>query len=99
MYMRSPSGKYPLSTLLVRWLIYISFWDFSMFITQPFGLIFSVILIWQLLGWPCLIGVITVFVAQAINALLSRLLLSWEKERRTATDDKLHKISQLVDSM
>ncbi|RFU32735.1 hypothetical protein B7463_g3630, partial [Scytalidium lignicola] len=81
------------------WEISQRFWDFSMFITQPFGLIFSVILIWKLLGWPCLIGIVTVFIAQAINALLSKALLHWERERRTATDDKLHRISQLVDSI
>ncbi|KAH8813056.1 ABC transporter-like protein [Xylogone sp. PMI_703] len=81
------------------WEISQRFWDFSMFITQPFGLILSIVLIWKLLGWACLIGVLTVFLAQAANALLSKVLLHWERERRTATDDKLHKISQLVDSI
>ncbi|KUJ20900.1 ABC transporter-like protein [Mollisia scopiformis] len=75
------------------------FWEFSSIVSQPLALIFSVVLIWRLLGWPCLIGIITVFFAQAVNALLARALLYWERERRVATDTKLHKISQLVDAI
>ncbi|KAF8849022.1 ABC transporter-like protein [Acephala macrosclerotiorum] len=75
------------------------FWEFSSIISQPLALIFSVVLIWRLLGWPCLIGIITVFFAQAVNALITKALLYWERERRVATDTKLHKISQLVDAI
>jgi ABC-type multidrug transport system fused ATPase/permease subunit len=75
------------------------FWEFSSLIIQPLTLVFSVVLIWRLIGWPCLIGVVTVFVAQGINALIARVLLRWESERRVATDTKLHKISQLVESI
>ncbi|RDW62330.1 ABC transporter-like protein [Coleophoma cylindrospora] len=75
------------------------FWEFNLIITQPLGLLFSVILIWQLIGWPCLFGVVTVFFAQAINALIARALLRWEKERRLATDAKIHKVSQLVEAI
>lgn len=57
------------------------------------------VLIWRLIGWPCLIGVVTVFFAQAVNAFIARALLSWEKDRRVATDVKLHKISQLVEAI
>ena len=42
---------------------------------------------------------VTVFVAQAINALIAKVLLHYEKERRVATDVKLHKVSQLVESI
>lgn len=75
------------------------FWEFSNLITQPLGLVISVVLIWKLIGWPCLIGVLTVFFAQAINALIARVLLRWEAERRAATDTKLQKISQVVESI
>lgn len=75
------------------------FWEFSFFITQPLGLVFSVVLIWKLIGWPCLIGVLTVFIAQAFNAMIARILLRWEAERRAATDVKLQKISQVVESI
>lgn len=62
-------------------------------------MILSVVLIWKLIGWPCLIGVITVFVAQALNAIITRVLLRWERVRRKATDGKLQKISQFVEAI
>jgi hypothetical protein len=74
-------------------------WEFSNLVSQPLGLIVSVVLIWQLLGWSCLIGVITVVLAQAVNALYARALLYWETERRVASDTKLNKISQLVEAV
>ncbi|KAG9234433.1 ABC transporter-like protein [Amylocarpus encephaloides] len=75
------------------------FWEFPQLITQPLRLILSVILIWILIGWPCLIGVITVFVAQGFNAMIARVLLTWERTRRVATDKKIHKVSQLVEAI
>lgn len=75
------------------------FWEFPNLISQPFALIVSVILIWRLLGWACLIGVVTVFVAQVLNLFIAKAVLYWERKRRVATDDKLHKISQLVDAI
>ncbi|OCL05499.1 P-loop containing nucleoside triphosphate hydrolase protein [Glonium stellatum] len=75
------------------------FWEFQRLVTRPLGLILSVILIWRLIGWPCLLGVLTVFIAQAFNALIARALLHWEKVRRTATDAKLQKISQFVEAI
>ena len=75
------------------------FWEFSSLITQPLSVVFSVVLVWRLIGWPCLIGIVTVFFAQAVNALIARVLLRWEKERRIATDTKIHKVSQLVESI
>lgn len=62
-------------------------------------LIFSVVLVWKLIGWPCFLGVCTIIVAQAINVLLTRLLLSWERTRRSATDSKLQKITQFVEAI
>ncbi|RKF59301.1 ATP-dependent bile acid permease [Erysiphe neolycopersici] len=75
------------------------FWEFSSIITQPLGLIFSVILIWNLLGWPCLLGVTTIFLAQIFNALLARILLKWERKRKIATDIKLQHITQFVEAI
>ncbi|KAF1982683.1 ABC bile acid transporter-like protein [Aulographum hederae CBS 113979] len=75
------------------------FWEFASFVTQPLMLVISIILVWRLIGWSCLIGVVTVVFAQAINAMIARSLISWEKTRRLATDDKLHKITQLVESI
>lgn len=75
------------------------FWEAQSLITKPLGLILSIVLIWRLIGWPCLIGVLTIFVAQAINALITRALLRWERIRRKATDGKLQKIAQFVEAI
>lgn len=56
-------------------------------------------LVWRLIGWPCLIGILTVIVAQAINTLIIRVLLRWERLRRAATDSKLQIISQFVEAI
>jgi hypothetical protein len=40
-----------------------------------------------------------VVIAQALNALYARALLYWERRLRLATDDKFHKISQLVEAI
>jgi ABC-type multidrug transport system fused ATPase/permease subunit len=40
-----------------------------------------------------------VFFAQAVNTLIAKALLGWEKDRRIATDVKLHRISQLVEAI
>ncbi|KAI6246266.1 Pleiotropic ABC efflux transporter of multiple drugs YBT1 [Erysiphe necator] len=73
------------------------FWEFPTIITQPLNLLFSIIMIWRLLGWPCLLGVITVILAQIINALLARILVKWERKRKIATDLKLQYITQFVE--
>ena len=75
------------------------FWEAQTLITKPLGLILSIILIWRLIGWPCLLGVLTVFVAQAVNALITKALIQWERIRRKATDTKLQKISQYVEAI
>ncbi|KAL2753561.1 hypothetical protein ACRALDRAFT_2139965 [Sodiomyces alcalophilus JCM 7366] len=75
------------------------FWDFPQLITKPlqFGLSFA--LVWQLLGWPCLLGLACVTVAQALNGLAIRRLLDSERLRRVATDDRLQATSQFVEGI
>ncbi|KAK2630395.1 hypothetical protein QTJ16_001215 [Diplocarpon rosae] len=75
------------------------FWEFSSLVSQPLGLVFAVVLIWRILGWPCLIGITAVVFAQLMNTFIANAVLYYEKERRVATDSKLHKISQLVDAI
>ncbi|KAI1005724.1 Pleiotropic ABC efflux transporter of multiple drugs [Podosphaera aphanis] len=75
------------------------FWTFSTMITLPLKVVFSVLLIWRLLGWSCLVGIVTVLLAQLINLLFARVLISWEQERKLATDTKLHQISQFVSAI
>ena len=75
------------------------FWEFQSLVTQPVSLVLSVVLIWRLIGWPCLIGVLTIVIAQGLNSLVARALIRWETIRRVATDDKLQKISQFVEAI
>lgn len=72
------------------------FWEFQSLITKPLGLVLSVVLIWRLIGWPCLFGVTTVILAQSINVLITRILLQRERVRRIATDNKLQKVTEYV---
>ena len=65
----------------------------------PLRLILSVVLVWKLIGWPCLIGVLTIFVSQGLNALITKYLLKWERLRRKATDNKLQRITQFVEAI
>ncbi|KAL6715406.1 hypothetical protein ACLMJK_006367 [Lecanora helva] len=75
------------------------FWDFKELLFTPLTAILSIILIWKLIGWPCLFGVLTIFVAQGLNAIFIRILLRWEVTRREATDTKLQKITQFVEAI
>ena len=75
------------------------FWEFQRLITTPLALFLSVILVWKLIGWPCLLGVVTVVIAQCINAIITRVLLQWERIRRSATDTKLQKTSHFVEAI
>lgn len=42
-------------------------WEFQSLITQPVSIVLSTLLIWWLIRWPCLIGVLTVLVGQGLN--------------------------------
>lgn len=75
------------------------FWEFPSLITTPLGLVLSVILVWQLIGWPAFFGVITVVIAQIMNVGITRILLRWERVRRAATDSRLQKSSQFVEAI
>lgn len=75
------------------------FWEFQSLITKPLWLVLSVVLIWRLIGWPCLFGVLTVVLAQGINVLITRILLQRERTRRTATDSKLQKVTEYVSAI
>ncbi|KAI4250339.1 MAG: hypothetical protein LQ352_005360, partial [Teloschistes flavicans] len=72
------------------------FWEFQSLVRVPLSLVLSIVLVWKLIGWPCLFGVITVIVAQSVNVLITRILLQYERERRKVTDGKLKKITQYV---
>ncbi|KAL8981746.1 MAG: hypothetical protein Q9205_003554 [Flavoplaca limonia] len=72
------------------------FWEFQTIIRAPLSLVLSIVLVWKLIGWPCLFGIVTVIVAQSVNVLITRILLQYERERRQVTDGKLKKVTQYV---
>jgi ABC-type multidrug transport system fused ATPase/permease subunit len=75
------------------------FWDFSDILTQPAGAIFATLLIWRMLGWACLFGVIALAASQLINIVIARFQVYFEKKRRVATDEKLQKTTQFIESI
>jgi ABC-type multidrug transport system fused ATPase/permease subunit len=75
------------------------FWEFSDIITRPLGVIFATILIWRMLGWACLLGVLALGASQLLNIVIARFQVHFEKKRRVATDEKLQKTSQFIESI
>lgn len=75
------------------------FWDFQKLIEKPIGLILSLSLIWRLIGWPALVGVGVVVLAQVLNYFLALVDLRFEKVRRAATDMRLQQTSQYIESI
>jgi ABC-type multidrug transport system fused ATPase/permease subunit len=75
------------------------FWDFSDIITQPAGAIFATLLIWRMLGWACLLGVVALAASQLVNIVIARFQVYFEKKRRVATDEKLQKTTQFIESI
>ncbi|KAK4543308.1 hypothetical protein LTR36_005667 [Oleoguttula mirabilis] len=75
------------------------FWEFQNLITKPLSCIFSVVLVVRFLGWASMIAVLALVVAQALNAILARIMIIFEKRRRAATDKKLQVITQFVEAI
>jgi ABC-type multidrug transport system fused ATPase/permease subunit len=75
------------------------FWDFPDVITKPLGAILAVLLIWRMLGWSCLIGVLALLATQSFNFIIAHYQIYFEKKRRVATDEKLQKTTQFIESI
>jgi ABC-type multidrug transport system fused ATPase/permease subunit len=75
------------------------FWEFGDIITQPTGAIFATLLIWRMLGWACLFGVVALAATQLVNVTIARFQIRFEKKRRVATDEKLQKTTQFIESI
>ncbi|KAI1383309.1 canalicular multispecific organic anion transporter 1 [Hypoxylon trugodes] len=75
------------------------FWEFPNLVTKPLQLILSLVLIWQLLGWPCLLGVAWAVVLQLLSAAFVRHLVSVERRRRAASDVRLQATTQFVEAI
>ena len=75
------------------------FWEFQAIIQKPLSVVFSVTLVVRLLGWPSLLAVLVVVLAQGLNALFARIMIRYEKRRRLATDKKLSVTSQWIEAI
>jgi hypothetical protein len=75
------------------------FWEFSDLIVKPLGAIGSTLLIWRMLGWSCLLGVLALAATQALSAVVARYQVYIEKRRRVATDEKLQRTTQFIESI
>jgi ABC-type multidrug transport system fused ATPase/permease subunit len=68
-------------------------------ITKPAGAILATLLIWRMLGWASLLGLLALLVSQSINVLIARYQVYFEKKRRVATDEKLQRTTQFIESI
>jgi ABC-type multidrug transport system fused ATPase/permease subunit len=68
-------------------------------VNKPIGLLLSFGLIYNLLGWSCLLGVAVIVVAQILNAIFASILIKKERLRRKATDAKLQQVSSYVEAI
>jgi ABC-type bacteriocin/lantibiotic exporter with double-glycine peptidase domain len=75
------------------------FWDFAGLITTPLQLVLSLVLVWQLLGWSCLLGLAWFLLLQLLNAGCIRRLYANEKLRRAASDVRINATSQFIEAI
>lgn len=75
------------------------FWEIPPLLQVPLGLVLSIVLVWKIIGWPCLLGMLAVIAGQGVNALLIRFLLKLERRRRAITDTKLERTASLVEAI
>jgi ABC-type multidrug transport system fused ATPase/permease subunit len=75
------------------------FWEFSDIIVKPLGAIGSTLLIWRMLGWSCLLGVLALAVTQVLSVVVARYQVYFEKRRRVVTDEKLQRTTQFIESI
>jgi ABC-type multidrug transport system fused ATPase/permease subunit len=75
------------------------FWEVDSLIDKPLGLVIATVLVWTLFGPSCFLGIVTFLAAQAVNAMITRILLRWERVRRKATDARLQITSQFIEAI
>jgi len=75
------------------------FWDFAGLITTPLQLILSLVYLWKLLGWSCLLGLAWFILVQVLNAGFIKRLYVNEKLRRVASDVRINATSQFIEAI
>lgn len=75
------------------------FWEFQGLIQKPLSVVFSVTLVVDLLGWPSMLAVFAMMIAQCLNFVFARIMIHYEKKRRLATDKKLQVTTQWIEAI
>ncbi|KAF2650383.1 ABC bile acid transporter-like protein [Lophiostoma macrostomum CBS 122681] len=75
------------------------FYEFPDIVIKPTGSILAILLIWRILGWSCLLGVLALLVSQLLNIIIARYQIYFEKKRRVVTDEKLQRVTQFIESI
>lgn len=75
------------------------FWEIQGLVQKPLSVVFSITLVVRLLGWPSMLAVLAVIVAQGLIVLLARVRVYFEKKRRVKTDLRLQAVSQFVEAI
>lgn len=75
------------------------FWEFQGLIQKPLSVIFSFTLVIKLLGWPSMLAVFAMALAQILNFVFAKVMIRYEKRRRLATDSKLQVTTQWIEAI
>jgi ABC-type multidrug transport system fused ATPase/permease subunit len=75
------------------------FWEVQTIFTVPLSFVVSIVLVVQLLGPTSLLGLLVLVLVNVINAIIVRVMLRIERERRRITDTKLQLTSQFVEAI
>jgi ABC-type multidrug transport system fused ATPase/permease subunit len=74
------------------------FRELERLIKTPFGIIFAIWMIWSLLGPSCFFAVVCIFIAQILNALVTRIQVHWRRYYgKKSTDARVQINSQYID--
>jgi uncharacterized membrane protein len=66
-------------------------------IKAPFGIFFSILILWHLLGSWCLFGVILVVIGLVLNSAIVRLQVRQRRHSKIASDSRVQVNSEFVD--
>lgn len=75
------------------------FWEVDTLVDKPLGMVIATVLVLELFGPSCLLAISAVLIAQILTAIVTRILLRWERVRRAATDVRLQATSQFVEAL
>lgn len=75
------------------------FWEVNRIVDLLIGVFVATFLVWEFLGPSCFLALVSFIIAQLINIVITKVLLSKERLRRQVTDSRLQITSQFVESI